>query len=174
VLVRLGDDDFHYSAGARQPPPDDEDGEDFPGWPEHKQVHRRRSPGMEHLDLVSDEPIAWDVRFPRRVSARHAEQDAERLRDALARDADVFELRWEVERIGDRADAVLRFKVFARTHDEAMRLVLDIERRWLEKVPYPVEEIRGGAGWVMADPTGWNPMDDIRPATTETSPASPR
>ena len=103
VLVRLGDDDFHYSAGVRQPPPVPEDDEDFPVWPECKEVGRRRLPGMEHLDLVSDEPIAWRVRFPRRVSARDAERDAGGLREALERDEDVSAVRVEVGSVRCRA-----------------------------------------------------------------------
>lgn len=168
VLLRLGDDDFHYSAGTRQPPPVEGDDEHFPVWPDGKRVARRRLPGMEHLDIVADEPIAWQVRFPRRVSARQAERDAERLLDAVAHDPDVSEPRCEVERGSDRADAVMRFTVLARTHQRAMRLVLDIEQRSMEQVPYPVEELGGDPeGWVM-DSTGWNPMDDIRPVPADT------
>jgi hypothetical protein len=166
VLVRLGDDDFHYSAGTRQPPPVEGDDEDFPVWPDGMRVARRRLPGMEHLDLRADEPIAWHVRFPRRVSKRQAERDAERLLDALAHDADFSEPRCDVERGRERADAVLRFTVLARTHEQAMRLVLAIRERSFRQVPYPVEELGGGpVGWVM-DSTGWDPMDDIRPAPT--------
>jgi hypothetical protein len=164
VLVLLGDEDFHYSAGARQPPPVGEDDADLPVWPENKRVHRRRLPGMEHLDVVADEPIAWRVRLPRRVSAADADRDSQRLREAVARDDDVSELRCELERGDDRVDAVLRFTVFARTHGEALRLALDIERRSMEQVPYPVEELRGDSGGIVVDATGWDPFDDIRPA----------
>jgi hypothetical protein len=168
VLVRLADEDFHYSAGTRQPLPVEGDDEDFPVWLDGKRVARRRMPGMEHFDLASDEPIAWQVRFPRRVSARLAERDADRLLEAVARDADISEPRCEVERGRDRADVVLRSIVCARTHAEAMMRVLDIEARSMERVPYPVEELEGGpTGWVM-DSTGWNPMDDIRPVRTDT------
>jgi hypothetical protein len=166
VLVLLGDADDHYSAGTQQPPPVEGDDADFPVWPEGKRVGRRRQPGMEHLDLVSEEPIAWAVRFPRRMSARQAERDAERLRAAVAPDMDVSELRCQVERGRDKADAVLRFIVFARSHDEAMKVVLDIDDRSMGQIPYPVQELGGdGQGWVMDD-TGWDPMDDIRPLPT--------
>jgi hypothetical protein len=162
VLVRVGDEDQHYSAGARQPPPVEGDEDDFPEWPDGKRVERRRLPGMEHLDLVADEPIAWQVRLPRRVSAVHAERDAERLREALARDDAVSELRCDLERDVDRADVVLRFTVLARTHHEAMMLVFAIEDRSTEHVRYPVEQLPDRPGWVMAEP-GWDPTDDIRP-----------
>jgi hypothetical protein len=164
VLVRLGEDVFHYSAGSRQPSPVAADDEDFPIWPEGKQVVSRRVPGMEHLDLVSDQPVPWRVRYPRRVSVRNPERDAERLLEVVERDAGVSEAACEVEHGTDRADAVLRFTVFARTHEEAMGLVFTIVGRSMGQVPFPVEELRGGrGGWVM-DSAGWNPMDDIRPA----------
>jgi hypothetical protein len=154
VLIRLGDSDVHYSAGRLQPPPEPDDEEDLPVWPEGRQVARRRLPGKEHLDLVTDEPIAWTVRLPRRVSARTPERDVERLRQALDAEEAVSSLRAELEAGDDRVDAVLCFQVEARSHDEAMRLVFAIEERTLDRVPLSV------------DPVGWDPMNGIRPAAS--------
>jgi hypothetical protein len=121
VLVRRGVEDIFYSAGTGQT--------SLPVWPEGTRVERRRWPGMEHLDLVADEPIPWEVRLPRRVPAADAEHDQSRLLDALTRDPDVSEVRGEIERGADWTAVVLRFVVRARSHDEAMRLVLAIEKR---------------------------------------------
>jgi hypothetical protein len=163
VLIRLADSDVHHSAGSRRPPP--EPGDDFPVWPEGRTVSPRRLPGMEHLDLQSAEPIAWEVRLPRPVSRRRAEVEAEKLRDSLANDPAVSNLRVSVER-GRRVAAVLRFVVRARNHAEAMQLVFDLEGRTLAHHPHPDPRPwwrrwgRGGAYFA----TGWDPVDGIRPA----------
>jgi hypothetical protein len=55
--------------------------------------------------------------------------------------------------------------VCARTHAEALEVVLGVQRRAREKVPYPVDELPARDGPFVIE-TGWNPMDDIRPALT--------
>lgn len=85
-------------------------------------------------------------------------------------DNDVSEVRCEVRRASDRADAVLRFTVLARSHDEAMQLVRAIESRSMEQVAYPVEELPSGPGWVGVDVPAWDPMHDIRPVPSERPP----
>src|SRR4051812_20764045 len=81
VLIRLADSDVHHSAGVRQPAPTPEDNEDCPVWPEGTQVERRRRSGMEHLDVVTEEPSPWEVRLPRRISREDPEGDLTRLKD---------------------------------------------------------------------------------------------
>jgi hypothetical protein len=156
VLIRPADSDVYYSAGRRN-------SREYPTWPDGKQVRRRRWKGMEHLDIAADEPIAWQVRLPRRVSVRHPEDDLERLRELLGADEAVADLRAELQTGDDRVDAVFRFVVRARSHREAMKLVVAVEGRSMGQVPYPAEEIApAGGGWM--DEMGWDPYDDVRPA----------
>jgi hypothetical protein len=168
VLIRLGDSDVHCSAGARRPEPAEDC--DFPVWPEGKVVERRRFPGMEHLDLVTTEPIDWEVRLPRRVSRRRADEDAAALHAALAADEAISDVRVEIERskvrLGKkRADAILTFVVRARSHREAMDTVLEVERRTFDRFPYPVDELprRRRRQGIYIDEKDWDPSDDIRP-----------
>jgi hypothetical protein len=154
VLIRLVDSDY-YSAGAKPV-------EDLEPWPEGTVVEPRRQPGMEHLDLVAREPVAWEVRLPYWISRRRTETDLADLCAAVEADPAASEVRVEVER-GERVEAILGFAVRARTHAEALEVVLAIERRAREEVPYPGDELPAGDGPFVI-PMGWNPWDDIRPA----------
>ena len=72
VYVRLADSDVHHAAGASNP-------HDDPVWPEDTEVARRRSAGMEHLDLVAEEPIFWRARRDGTViSARGRDENTPR------------------------------------------------------------------------------------------------
>jgi hypothetical protein len=154
VLIRLVDSEY-YSAGAEQET-------DMELWPEERVVEPRREPGMEHLDLVTQEPIDWEVRLPYWISRGRTAADLAALREALEADAAVADVRAEVDR-HERVDAILRFTVRARTHAEALEVVLGIERRARDQVPYPVDELPAGDGAFVIQ-MDWNPLGDIRPA----------
>jgi hypothetical protein len=154
VLIRLVDSEY-YSAGTERET-------DMEPWPEERAVEPRREPGMEHLDLVTQEPIAWEVRLPYWISRRRTGADLAALRAAHEADTAVADVRAEVER-HKRVDAILRFTVRARTHAEALEVVLGIERRARDQVPYPVDELPAGDGPFVIE-LNWNPLGDIRPA----------
>jgi hypothetical protein len=152
VLIRLADSDY-YSAGTRP-------AADLEPWPEDRAVEPRRRPGMEHLDLVSEHPIAWEVRLPRWVSRERTDADVARLRAALEADPDASRVRVEVRR-GERVEAILRFVVQARSHAEALEAVMAVDRRAVDTVPYPVDELPGDGAFIVY---GLDPFEDIRPA----------
>jgi hypothetical protein len=158
VLIRLADSDVYHSAG-RVPPSNPE----IPPWPEGRIVRPRRRQGMEHLDLKSEQPIAWRVRLPHRVSRERTTADVERLRGLLNAHPAVAALQIDVER-GDQVDAVCRFSVFARSHREAMDAVLEIDQHIDEGLPFPIDELPDGQEGAFVVHMDWNPMDDIRPA----------
>jgi hypothetical protein len=154
VLLRLADSEY-YSAGER-PAADREP------LPEDLAVEPRREPGMEYLDLVCEEPIAWEVRLPRWVSRERTDADVARLQAALEADPGASRVRVKVKR-GERVEAILRFVVQAHSHAEALKAVTALERRAVDTVPYPVDELpdSGGGGFVVHS---LNPWKDIRPA----------
>jgi hypothetical protein len=157
VLIRLADSDVYHWAG-RAPNPNAK----YPPWPEGRIVRPRRRQGMEHLDLESEQPIAWKVRLPRWVSRKRTEADIERVRDSLTADPGVAGLEIDVER-GDRIEAICRFTVAARSHREAMDAVLEIDRRTLDELPFPTDELPDGQQGAFIVYMDWNPMEDIRP-----------
>jgi hypothetical protein len=131
VVIRLGDSDVEYSAGNR--PPDRGPGKRLPVWPEGRVVPRRRLPGMEHLDLVTEAPIEWTVRLPHLLHREPGPALAERLRSGLAADTAASQPRVDLER-DDQGQlcAVFRFTVRARSHPEALQLVLAIAKRTID------------------------------------------
>jgi hypothetical protein len=155
VLIRLVDSEY-YSAGRERV-------RDLEPWPEGSMIEPRREPGFEHLDLVADEPVPWQVRLPRWISRKRTEADVERIRTALATDPAVSHVSIEVER-GERVDAIARFVVQARSHPDALQTAIEVDGRLGERVPYPIDELPDSAGGAFVMYTGWNPYDDIRPA----------
>lgn len=156
VLIRLADSEY-YSAGRKT-------AKDLEPWPEGMVVEPRREPGFEHLDLVADEPVPWQVRLPRWISRARTETDVERLREALRGDRSVSEvLRIEVRR-AERVDAIALFVVEAHNHAEAMQVACDIDERLHDRVPSPTDELPDSAGGAFIVQMDWNPYDDIRPA----------
>jgi hypothetical protein len=155
VLIRLADSDYH-SAGSRP-------AAGLDPWPDGVVVEPRREPGMEHLDLVAKEPIAWQVRLARWVSRERTDADVAALLELLAAEPAVADLHAEVER-GERVEAVLRFTVQARSHAEALEAVAAVETHAGDAVPYPVDELPDGGEGVFIVYGSWNPMEDIRPA----------
>jgi hypothetical protein len=154
VLVLVDDDPDHLSAGVRHP------GEGLATWPEGRTVQRRREPGMEHLDIEADQPIRWEARLARALPAEGFDDHVRRVRDALAAQSPVHELRVEG---GDRPfDAVFRFTVLARTHAEAMALVVDADWRTRCAAPSAVEGRVLETGAVVDE---WSPYHDIRPVS---------
>jgi hypothetical protein len=84
VQIRVGEDHFYYSAGARQP-----ENEQLPVWPQDGvPVARRRAPSMAYLDRTADDPpITWEVRISADDLPLTPEQRvrfAERFGDAVA------------------------------------------------------------------------------------------
>ena len=156
VLIRLADSDVYQSAGRRRPDPE------TPLWQPGTIVRPRRRPGMEHLDLEAEEAIPWEVRLPRWVSRTRTDAEVEQVRESLAADPAVSGLRVEVQR-GDRVEAICRFVVRARSHREAMQTVLDIEKRTIDRLPLPTDELPGGPEGRFFVYSGGNPAEDIRP-----------
>jgi hypothetical protein len=156
VLIRLADSDVYQSAGTREP------AFEAPPWQPGTAVRPRRRAGMEHLDLVVAEPVAWEVRLPRWVSRRRTDEDVERLRALLDGDAAATQVRIDVER-GERVEAIVRFVVRARSHEDALQAVLALEDRTLDQVPFPIDELPADVQGAFVIHTGWDPMNDIRP-----------
>jgi hypothetical protein len=154
VLIRLADSDY-YSAGS-------EPAGDREPWPEGRVVEPRRQPGMEHLDLASEAPIDWEVRLARWISRERTDADVAALLEALAAEPGVGDVRAEVER-GARVEAILRFTIQARSHPEAVSAARAVERRAVDTVPYPVDELPAGENAFIV--YGGNPFEDIRPAS---------
>lgn len=160
VLLRLGDSDTYYSAGARRlGAPGDED---IAPWPQDATVRRRRHPGMEHLDISADEPIPWTVRLPRQLPAEGFEQHARRLADALAADDAVSQV--SVESGQQPFEAVFRFSVLARTHAEAFTQFLALDDRTWQAAPPAVDGVPLPDEGTYFVGTGLDPYNDIRPA----------
>jgi hypothetical protein len=118
--------------------------------------------GPEHLDLVADEPVPWQVRLPRWISRKRTEADVEQIRTALETDPAVSHVSIEVER-GERVEAIVRFVLRARSHPDALRAASAVDDRLGERVPFPIDELPDSAGGAFVVYTGWNPYDDIRP-----------
>lgn len=158
VLVRPGDEDVHYSAGAVNPSDAEEA---YLDWPEGRAVERRRRAGMEHLDVAAAEPLTWAVRLPRNVLAEQFDAHAHAVSDALAAHEAVSDVTVEA---GDGpGDAIFRFTVPARDHAAALRIVLAAQRDADGAAPAAFEGRPLGPGPHYL-PTGWDPHDDIRPA----------
>jgi hypothetical protein len=157
VLVRLEDSDVHWSAGRRQPDETQGFTDPLPVWSNETRVERRRCPGYEHLDLVTEHPIDWEVvvRPPRLHSERHTES----VREALEVLPGLGRIHVSVEEDGEPG-LVARFVVSARSHPEAVRLAVDAASDLMQAIA-PKRPTASGLEWVSL---GLSPTDDVRPA----------
>jgi hypothetical protein len=150
VVIRLGDSDVHYSAGARPPRPEEFGEASVPEWRAGTEVPRRRQRGYEHLDLITDDEIDWEVRFGLGPDVGAHPEYAGGVRAAV--EASPGASGVEVEPNGGGGLAV-RFVVRARSHAEAVRHAVRVQDRAVA-VLYPPT----GPVYV-----GFDPTDAVRP-----------
>jgi hypothetical protein len=150
VVIRLGDSEVHHSAGARPPRPEDFDEAPVPEWRTGTVVPRRRQPGFEHLDLVTDDEIDWEVRvaFGPEVGA-HPDY-AENVRAAAETSPGASGVEVEPNE-GD--GLAVRFVVRARSHAEAVRHASRVHSRAATALRQPVGPVY----------VGFDPTDAVRP-----------
>jgi hypothetical protein len=153
VLIRPGDSDAYYSAGMEPPPPDCDVASPLE-WRAGTEIPRRRWRGFEHLDLVAEDEIAWEVRMEA-TGDFSAEPDG--LNRVLAA-MDSVPGTFDVEVVeNQRKGLALRLVVRARNHADALRQALVVQHRFFAAVPAPSLGI-GGTLYV-----GFDPGDDVRP-----------
>ena len=159
VQIRVGEEDFYYSAGVRQP-----ENEELPEWPQGGiLLARRRAPSMAYLDRTADDPpITWEVRISADLPAERLQRPrfVERLSGAVAADPNSSDLEIPDERIDDEEPTLLAsFLVQARTWDEANTLadaIRESARESARKSAFETAEPElGGAGerliWVETE-----------------------
>src|SRR3954452_19270650 len=151
VLIRPGDSEVHYSAGTQPPSPDPEEGT-LPEWPAGREVPRRRQPGFEHLDLIAEDEIEWEVRMEPGPEVGARPDQAETVRRALASTAGVSGVEVGA---GDGRHLAVRFLVAARSHREAVCEAHRVQHAFLAGLPRPAR-----TAYVS---TGFDPSDGVRP-----------
>src|SRR3954452_7419269 len=152
VLIRPGDSEVHYSAGTQPPSPDPEEGT-LPEWPAGREVPRRRQPGFEHLDLIAEDEIEWEVRMEPGPEVGARPDQAETVRRALASTDGVSGVEVEA---GEEGGLAVRFIVAARSHSDALRETF----RAQEAIRVALPAMPAGAAYVW---TGLDPSDGVRP-----------
>lgn len=151
VLIRVGDSDVHYSAGAQPPPPRPEE-PTAPEWPAGREVPRRRQAGYEHLDLVAEDEIEWEVHMEPGPAIGARPDRMEAVRRALVGTEGVSGVEVGA---GDEGGLAVRFIVAARSHADAVRRALSAQDGILAALPRPAR-----TAYVS---TGFDPSDGVRP-----------
>jgi hypothetical protein len=153
VLIRPGDSDILYSAGARDPETLPEDRQSsFPRWPVGRDLPRRREKGREYLDRSPEAPpILWRIcgGADLVVSERFLSQYTASLRsDDAVVDVPV------PARVREGSGFDYEFTVRAVTVDEARRVAIDVEASAFTAGMDAMRDLAGSVGVLtfMGDP----------------------
>jgi hypothetical protein len=150
VVIRLGDSDVHYSAGARPPRPEDFDEAPLPEWRAGTEVPRRRERGFEHLDLVTDDELDWDVRVGLGPEVGAHPEYAGSVRAAVEASPGASGV---AVRPNEGDGLGIRFVVRARSHPEAVRHAFRVVNRAVAVLHPPPGPVY----------VGFDPADAVRP-----------
>ena len=155
VLIRLADSHEYQSAGIRQATEFDAP---LPVWVPGAEVPRRRDPSATHLDLVSEEPIDWDVLIEPDLFATRAEDLLTRIQSVL--DAAPHATEGSVQPGEDAEHLRIRFVVRADSYLSAQELVFEVYDELAKVLPLsaPLE----GCTTVYV-PMGLDPIRGLRP-----------
>lgn len=157
VIVTVADEEVFYSAGTVHPHELLAGDPQWEVWRALPGLGPRRSPRWEHLDIVADEPIEWDVRTAPPVPEGAGPDHLAKLREALEAEAGVAHAAVEDD---VAAGANVTFVVRARTHAEAAELAEAVYERLPQWRPT-------GTGYYES---GFNPREDVRPRRVAFSP----
>ncbi len=155
VLIKPGDSSTYYSAGKIPE-------EEFPIWPRHKELPRRRDAGRAYLDRPADsQPIAWRVGYSFTLAIADLSQFAQHYRLSLERDEAIEAVTGAAEIEGTAIKGV--FTVRASTSAEAREKAAEATTRAREAAWGSLSDPRKDVFWVSLtdDP---KPIEDPPPS----------
>ena len=165
VLIRPGDSDTLYSAGARSPEPQAGDRQsELPCWPDGQELRRRREAGREYLDRSPAAPaIVWRVQAGGDLNSAALALFVSQYATSLRSDEAVVNVL-VAPRVAAAASFQCQFTVRAVTIEEARSVAFGVTERAFTAGGDGLSDLPESACSVVGDPEPLNQVVDAAQA----------